>query len=387
MIKILDSTLREGEQTPGVAFDKHIKIAIASMLDEIGVDFIEAGHPAVTEEINGTVKTLANIGLNATIGAHSRLIKSDIDLALESGVKFLGIFYCVTDERLEDVFKTDINKAADKIKEMISYAKSQNSELLIRYTPEDTVRSKYENVITASVAAIEGGADIISIADTTGFMVPGTDRSMYDYVSRLKNDLSSRNLSPMIAVHCHNDRGLALANALDAYRAGANIIDSSIIGLGERAGIVDTAQLLTTLTLNFGESKWDLSKLKDLYDLVSIHSKVALPANYPLMGKNAFTHCAGVHTQAASQNPMHYEDINPELFNRKRKFALDHMSGLASLDYAVNLLNIKGIDKDIELDVLKEIKSIGQKGRVVELTELPMLIESVKHHKLHGELE
>lgn len=387
MIKILDSTLREGEQTPGVAFDKHIKIAIASMLDEIGVDFIEAGHPAVTEEINGTVKTLANIGLNATIGAHSRLIKSDIDLALESGVKFLGIFYCVTDERLEDVFKTDINKAADKIKEMISYAKSQNSELLIRYTPEDTVRSKYENVITASVAAIEGGADIISIADTTGFMVPGTDRSMYDYVSRLKNDLSSRNLSPMIAVHCHNDRGLALANALDAYRAGANIIDSSIIGLGERAGIVDTAQLLTTLTLNFGESKWDLSKLKDLYDLVSIHSKVALPANYPLMGKNAFTHCAGVHTQAASQNPMHYEDINPELFNRKRKFALDHMSGLASLDYAVNLLNIKGIDKDIELDVLKEIKSIGQKGRVVELTELPMLIESVKHHKLHAELE
>ena len=387
MIKILDSTLREGEQTPGVAFDKHIKIAIASMLDEIGVDFIEAGHPAVTEEINGTVKTLANIGLNATIGAHSRLIKSDIDLALESGVKFLGIFYCVTDERLEDVFKTDINKAADKIKEMISYAKSQNSELLIRYTPEDTVRSKYENVITASVAAIEGGADIISIADTTGFMVPGTNRSMYDYVSRLKNDLSSRNLSPMIAVHCHNDRGLALANALDAYRAGANIIDSSIIGLGERAGIVDTAQLLTTLTLNFGESKWDLSKLKDLYDLVSIHSKVALPANYPLMGKNAFTHCAGVHTQAASQNPMHYEDINPELFNRKRKFALDHMSGLASLDYAVNLLNIKGIDNDIELDVLKEIKSIGQKGRVVELTELPMLIESVKHHKLHGEPE
>lgn len=387
MIKILDSTLREGEQTPGVAFDKHIKIAIASKLDEIGVDFIEAGHPAVTEEINGTVKILANIGLNATIGAHSRLIKSDIDLALESGVKFLGIFYCVTDERLEDVFKTDINKAADKIKEMISYAKSQNSELLIRYTPEDTVRSKYENVITASVAAIEGGADIISIADTTGFMVPGTDRSMYDYVSRLKNDLSSRNLSPMIAVHCHNDRGLALANALDAYRAGANIIDSSIIGLGERAGIVDTAQLLTTLTLNFGDSKWDLSKLKDLYDLVSIHSKVALPANYPLMGKNAFTHCAGVHTQAASQNPMHYEDINPELFNRKRKFALDHMSGLASLDYAVNLLNIKGIDKDIELDVLKEIKSIGQKGRVVELTELPMLIESVKHHKLHGELE
>ena len=211
-------------------------------------------------------------------------------------------------------------------------------------------------------------------------MVPGTSRSMYDYVSRLKDELLSRNLSPMLAVHCHNDRGLAVANALDAYRAGIDIIDTAILGLGERAGIVDTAQLLTTLTLNFNETKWDLTKLKELYDLVSIHSKVYIPANYPFMGENAFTHCAGVHTHAAALNPMHYEDINPELFGRKRTFALDHMSGLASIDYAFKMLNIQNIGKDLEMAVLKEVKSIGQKGRVVQLKELPVLIESVKQH-------
>jgi 2-isopropylmalate synthase len=381
LVWILDSTLREGEQTPGVYFDNHIKLAIANLLEEIGVDIIEAGHPMVTQEIHAAVKLIAQKGYKAIVGAHSRSMQSDIDLALECGVGFIGIFYCVSDERLSTVFKKDLDTAIKLITDIIRYAKNQNPKLLIRYTPEDTVRSQFENVVKASCAAIEAGADIISVADTTGYMVPGTKRSMYDYISRLIEELDNRNLHPKIAVHCHNDRGLALANALDAYRAGANIIDSTVLSLGERAGIVDLAQLLTVLKIDYGIDKWNLSKIVELYDLVSKHSHIPIPANYPITGKNAFTHCAGVHTHAAAINPMHYESLNPELFGRERTFSLDHMSGIASLRYALKLIAEDGLDDAHQQDVLKEVKSVGQRGRTVDLAELKHIVDAVKHHK------
>jgi 2-isopropylmalate synthase len=384
LIWVLDSTLREGEQTPGVYFDKHIKLAIASLLDEIGVDIIESGHPMVTPEIHAAVKAIAQKGFKSIVGAHSRSLQTDVDLALECGVKFLGIFYCVSDERLESVFKKDLDSAIKLITDVIKYAKSQNPNLLIRYTPEDTVRSQFENVVKAATAAVEAGADIISVADTTGYMVPGTSRSMYDYVSRLIEELDKRNLHPKIAVHCHNDRGLALANALDAYRAGANIIDAAALGLGERAGIVDLAQLLTVLTVDYNENKWNLGKLVELYDLVSKHSGIPIPANYPITGKNAFTHCAGVHTHAASVNPMHYESLNPDILGRTRTFSLDHMSGIASLRYALKLIGEESLDDDHQMDVLKEVKSVGQRGRTVDLAELKHIVEAVKHHKIYN---
>jgi 2-isopropylmalate synthase len=384
VVLVLDSTLREGEQTPGVYFDKHIKLAIADLLDDVGIDIIEAGHPMVTPEIHSAVKLIAQKNYKAIVGAHSRSLKSDIDLALECGVRFIGIFYCVSEERLNSVFKTELDLAIDLITDVIKYAKKQNPKLLVRYTPEDTVRSKYENVIKVAISAVEAGADIISVADTTGYMVPGTSHNMYDYISKLKNEFSKRNLSPKIAVHCHNDRGLALANALDAYRAGVDIIDATVLGLGERAGIVDLAQLLTVLTVDYNERRWNLPKLVELYDLVSKHSAIPIPANYPITGHNAFTHCAGVHTHAASINPMHYESISPEILGKQRTFALDHMSGIASLRYALNLIDETNLEKELQLDVLREVKSVGQRGRVVDLMELKHIVNAIRHRQAYN---
>lgn len=383
LVWVLDSTLREGEQTPGVYFDKHIKLAIANLLDEIGVNIIEAGHPMVTPEIHAAVKSIAQKGYKSIVGAHSRSLKSDVDLALECGVGFIGVFYCVSDERLETVFKKDLDSAIQLITDVIKYAKSQKPDLLIRYTPEDTVRSQFENVVKAAAAAVEAGADIISVADTTGYMVPGTKRSMYDYISRLKDELASRKLFPKLAVHCHNDRGLALANALDAYRAGVDIIDAAALGLGERAGIVDLAQLLVVLNVDYNENRWNLNKLVELYNLVSKHSGIPIPANYPMTGKNAFTHCAGVHTHAASVNPMHYESLKPEILGRERSFSLDHMSGIASLRYALGLISESSLDNETQMDVLKEVKSVGQRGRTVDLAELKHIVDAVKHHQTY----
>ncbi|MFZ1290117.1 MAG: 2-isopropylmalate synthase [Melioribacteraceae bacterium] len=387
MLQILDTTLREGEQTPGVYFNRHIKLAIARMLDEIGIDIIETGHPAVTSEIYDSVKTISHSGLNSIIGAHSRSIKSDVELALECGVDFLGIFYCVSDERLDTVFKKDLDEAINQITSVISFAKSQKPNLLIRYTPEDTVRSQFENVIKAAKAAVIAGADIISVADTTGYMVPGTERNMFDYISRLKKELTDSNLFPKIAVHCHNDRGFALTNALDAFRAGAEIIDASVLGLGERAGIVDLAQLLVVLTADYNLKRWELKKLDELYQFVSKHSGIPIPVHFPVMGKNAFTHCAGVHTHAASVNPTHYESLSPDLLGKERHFSLDHMSGIASLKYAFKLLDITNIDSEIQNAVLNEVKSLGQKGKVVELNELPHIVEFTKQNYKHNPIK
>lgn len=375
MVKILDATLREGEQTPGVYFDQHIKLAIANLLDEIGIDIIEAGHPMVTTEIREAVSILAKKGLAATIGAHARSIKGDVDLALDCGVGFIGVFYCVSDSRLETVFKKDLDAAIEQITRVISYAREKNPDLLIRYTPEDTVRSEFRNVVRAAAAAVKAGANIISIADTTGYMIPGTDRSLYDYVTNLKRELGAQELAPRIAVHCHNDRGLAVANAVDAYRAGADIIDTTVLGLGERAGIVDLAQLLVILTADFGENRWNLKKLPELYDLVSKYSKVPIPPNFPVTGTNAYTHCAGVHTHAAAINPMHYESLSPELVGKTRHFALDHMSGLASLQYGLNLIGFSDNDGALLKDVLETIKEVGQSGRVIDLEELKDIVE------------
>jgi 2-isopropylmalate synthase len=374
VVTILDTTLREGEQTPGVCFGAHVRAAIADRLDEVGVDVVEVGHPAVTAAIRSSVEEIAHRGLRATIGAHSRSLESDVDLALECGVGFLGIFYCVSDSRLRH-HNSHLSRAVDRIAKVIEYSKLRDPSLLIRYTPEDTVRSRWDNVVTAAVVAVEAGADIISVADTTGFMIPGTSRSMYDFICRLRAALSDRGLEPTIAVHCHNDRGLALANTLDGYRAGADILDASVLGLGERAGLTDLGTLLAVLASDFGQGgRWDLERLPELYRLVSRYSGVPVPVNLPVTGGNAFTHCAGVHTQAAIADPLHYQSLDPAVVGRRPRIALDHMSGLSSVRQCVDEIGEHDIDDETTIRVLAHIKEIGQAGRTVDSEELALIV-------------
>lgn len=380
MLKILDTTLREGEQTPGVYFDVHIKVAIADLLDEVGIDIIETGHPAVTEEIHHAVEEIAKRNLRAKIGAHARSLQKDVDLALECGVQFLGIFYCVSEERLNHHSK-NLTKAIDQISMVISYAKSKKPDLIVRYTPEDAVRSSFSNVLSAASEAVKAGADIISIADTTGYLIPGTKNNMHDYVKKLKDELSAHNLYPQIAVHCHNDRGLALANALDGYRAGAEIIDASVMGLGERAGIVDLAVLLAVLVQDFQvKTDFNLKKIPELYQLVSKYSGLQTPVNFPVTGANAFTHCAGVHTQAAIKNPLHYQSLDPEVFGKHPQISLDHMSGLSAVRYSLEQIGEGDVDNDLALRILEKVKEVGQRGRTVDLLELKYIVRYLREH-------
>jgi 2-isopropylmalate synthase len=265
------------------------------------------------------------------------------------------------------------------IEDSVSYAKESKPDLLIRFTPEDTVLTEFKNVVTASIAAVEAGADIVSVADTTGYMMPHSNRSMYDFICRLKNEFDRRNLDPKIAVHCHNDRGLALANALEAFQAGAEIIDASVLGIGERAGIVDLASLLAGLSQGYDDqTKWGLEKIVPLYDLVSKYADFPVPVNFPVVGRNAFRHCAGVHTHASQINPLHYQSLDPVPFGRSMEISLDHMSGISSIRYALDKIRVEDIDNGLTEEVLNRVKLVGQSGRIVDLEEFSLIVEYVK---------
>jgi len=370
---ILDSTLREGEQTPGVCFPIHIKAAIASQLESMGIDIIEAGHPLVSNVTAAGVEAVGRQCRKSRVAAHARSREEDIDAALERGVGMIGIFYCVSDQRLRHHDIT-LNGAIDQICRTIRRCKEMAPQVWVRYTPEDTVRSPWNNVLEAARAACEAGADIISVADTTGAMIPGGERSMERYIQRLHNQLSKLSRPPRIAVHCHNDRGLALANALDGWRGGADIIDASVMGLGERAGIVDLATLLAVLTSDFGqENRWDLTRLPALYRMVSEFARHPVSDNAPVMGRYAFTHCAGVHTQAAMKDPTHYESLDPSRFGREREVSLDQMSGLSSVRYALEQIGFNQLDPAQLSSILQSVKEIGLTGRLVDREELRWL--------------
>ncbi|MFB2646915.1 2-isopropylmalate synthase [Raphidiopsis sp. BLCC-F218] len=379
MIKILDSTLREGEQTPGVYFSPEKKLVIARLLDEIGVDVIEVGNPAVDNEIALAIEQIVKEGLKAKIGAHSLCKIDAVKKALDCGVDFLGVFFSVSQKRLEQDYNICLSAAIEKIVEVIEYAKTQKPDLLIRYTPEDTVRSSVENVVQAATAAIKAGADIVSIADTTGYTTPfDPNRSIYVQVKILKEELANRGLYPQIEVHCHNDKGLALTNALDAYTAGVDIIDTAVMGLGERAGIVDLAELLVNL-VDMGEAKkWQLHFLRDLYDFVSKYAHIVIPPNRPIIGKNAFTHYAGVHVKAVVKDESLYQSLDPQTLGMKSSIALGMQSGSTAVEEALIHIGRQDLaqNKDLVSKILQAVKEIAKRGRPIDIQEdLPGIID------------
>jgi 2-isopropylmalate synthase len=379
MVQLIDSTLREGEQTPGVYFAPEAKLSIAQLLDKIGIDIIEAGNPAVSPEISRSLTQIVNAGLNAKIGAHSLCRIDHVSRALDCGVDFLGIFLSVSQKRLERDYQISLEAAIDRIVEVIRYTKEQKPDLLIRYTPEDTVRSSMEDVVQAAIASVQAGANIISIADTTGYATPfQPHRSYFYYVRTLKEELAKQQMYPKIEVHCHNDRGLALANALDAYKAGADIIDTTVMGLGERTGIVDLATLLVNL-IDMGEpeSTWNLNYLEQLYELVSKYSHILIPPHSPVVGKNAFTHYAGVHVKAIAQDEAFYQSLNTKNLGSKSSLALGMQSGTTAIELALKQIGKENLSKNSSLinQILDEVKELAKRGTQIDIeTEFPTIV-------------
>lgn len=329
--QILDSTLREGEQTPGVHWTVEDKLAIARQLDAFGVDYIEVGHPAVSADVEASTRAVCREGLEAQTVVHARAMREDIDRAIAADADWVGIFYCVRQEALSQRFGRDLDAVTAQVQDTVQYAVDHG--LRVRYTPEDTVRSPWENVERVARAAVEAGADRISVADTTGCMTPGR---MTDVITRL-----GVTVDVPIHVHCHNDLGLAVANSLAAVDAGALVVDTCVNGLGERTGITDLAAFATAVRFATGRTApWDLTELPRLSRVVAQRSGIPVPAQAPVVGANAFTHNAGLHTAAVFHDPAHYESIPAAAVGRTRDVCLDRFSSLATVQFKLQAMGI-----------------------------------------------
>jgi 2-isopropylmalate synthase len=350
-VELLDSTLREGEQTPGVDFTVEQKLEIARAVDAFGVEHIEAGHPAVSEDVFRAVREVARLGLDAEIVAHSRAMRADIDLARQADVDWVGIFFSVADKRLEAQFRMDSEQAASLIHDCVAYAKAHG--LKVRYTPEDTVRSDLTKVLRASNAALEAGADRISVADTTGYMTPSR---MFRFITDLRAGLPA---GTQVGVHCHNDLGMAVANSLAAVEAGASVVDVTVNGLGERTGIAPLAETAVALRLRGGaDNPWKLATLPALSRLVEQHSEIPVWKQAPIVGANAFTHNAGLHVAAVLHDPSHYESVPADLVGRTRRLVVDKMAGRPTVRYRLEALGLPADDVTVDA-VLAYVKRRG----------------------------
>ncbi len=344
-MEILDSTMREGEQSPGVNFTPEQRVELALQLDELGVEFIEVGHPSVSEDVFQGIKMVAAQGLRARLLAHSRARKEDIDRVVKTDVPWIGIFFCISSRCLSRRFKITLEEALDRIVEAVEYAKAHG--LRVRFTPEDTTRTEWENLERVITALKNVGVERISVADTTGVAYP---LDFYSLVLRI------RKFGIPLHVHCHNDMGLALANAIMGLEAGAMVADATVNGVGERTGIVDLAQLATVANYHYGKN-YRLELLHPLSQWMERVTGMRVAKNHPVVGEHAFVHKAGLHVAAVVQDPSFYEFLPAEAFGRTREIFVDKYAGRASVEYHLLRAGIR--NERVVKALLKKIKSSG----------------------------
>jgi methanogen homocitrate synthase len=349
MPEVCDVTLREGEQTPGVAFSEEEKIKIAGLLDGVGVEVIEAGFPSVSQDERRAIKKIVSLGLSAEISCLSRHLRKDIDLAIDCGVDVIGLVASTSELHARYKYRKPKKEIMDSAIEVLDYAKSHG--LKVRFAAEDSSRADKKFLLRYFKEGEKHGADLVSVADTVGLFYPS---KFFNLIKELK-----KNLKVGICVHCHDDLGLALANTLAALDAGAEQLQATVNGLGERAGNTPLEELLVALKIHHGIEKYELKILKKLSRTVEKYSGVRVAKNKPVVGKNVFLHESGIHVAAIIKNPSTYEPFPPEMVGARRGFVLGKHSGRKALEHLVG--NLRKEEMDF---LLKKIKSISSRKKI-----------------------
>ncbi|MEN4040755.1 MAG: homocitrate synthase [Anaerolineaceae bacterium] len=378
MVEILDSTLREGEQTPNVNFLIDEKIEIARLLDRVGVDMIEAGDPSVSPSICQAIKRIAALGLKAEIVAHSLAIRANIHKALECGVDRVVVFYPTSQIHLDKKMRKSQQQAVDIITDHLRYARSLG--LKVRYTPEDASRTDFEFLVQVCNAAIAAGADRISFADTLGILQP---HEVYERIQALRARLAPCKID----MHCHNDYGLALANGLAGMRGGADCIHTTVNGLGERTGIPDLSETVVALHNLYGQTQYQLKELLPLSAYVEKVSGFFLAPNKPVSGVNAFSHKSGVHTNGVLKDPRTYEPFDPAIVGRERRIVIDKYTGKLAVVARLAEYGIEANEDELRA-IVEEIKAVGDTRKflfdadIIEIAERVMQrsLDVIPHH-------
>ena len=356
-ISVLDSTLREGEQHPGVSFTNKQRIQIAWMLDYFGVDQIEIS-PVVSPDHKEATKTIIKQGLRADIVSHGRALTEDIDVSLACDAKWVAAYLGISDVHLKDKLRITKEQALERAVKTVSYAKEHG--LKIRFTVEDGSRANPEFLITVCKAIQEAGVDRISLPDTVGIMRP---LGMYNFVKSVRSIIDTP-----LDVHVHNDIGFALANAFSACEAGVDQIHTTFDGIGERTGIPSLAEVAVALTYLYkSPNDFRLDMLADLSRLIEQYTTIRPYDSKPIVGTSAYKHKAGTHLAAILKNPAAYEPIPPRVVGNHRTIVFGELAGKTGAGYLMSLLGIKQ-DSETAKKVAAGLKNL----RMGDVLDIPL---------------
>jgi isopropylmalate/homocitrate/citramalate synthase len=354
-VTVYDSTLRDGEQMPGVHFTIEQKTAIANKLDEVGVHQIEAGFPAVSDGERLAVKTISKLGLDADILCLARTLNADIDAAIDCDVDMVLLFIATSELHLRYKLKMKPEEIVERAKSCVEYAHAHGLKASI--STEDSTRSDLGLMLDVYHACEEAGASRLGMTDTLGCAGP-------DAINYLVRKIRADTRLPLSA-HLHNDFGLGVANAVAALAGGAEAIATTVGGIGERAGNVPLEQIVMALKhIHKKDIGIKTEGLTDLAKLVFEAANIPIPPNQPWVGPNAFSHESGIHVAAVLNCPMTYECVDPEEVGNRRRLVLGKHSGTAIVK---SRLGEKGIEASQEqiCDVVRAIKKAGEDhGRV-----------------------
>jgi len=366
-LKFYDTTLRDGEQTIGVAFDKKEKLQIAKILDELGVDRIEAGMPVVSKEDKKAVELIVKAGLRAEIWGFCRAVKGDIDACIDVGVKHV-ICEIATSPYKMDAYHFTPEDVLGKVLDSLQYAKYRG--LYTAFYAGDATRADLQFLETMYKKAVEEGkADEVVMVDTLGVATPET---MFYLTNKLREWVRVP-----IMIHCHNDFGMATACTVASLKGGAECAHVTLNGLGEKTGNADMAETAISAKLYGIPISVNMKMLYPAAKLAEKLSRVPLSPLKPVVGENVFRRESGVTVAQLISFPPAVEGYSPELVGREREILLGKKSGKRSVEYKLEKLGIQATADQVN-EVLKKVKELGMKKKgLVSDNELRSIVETI----------